>query len=163
MANIVLSSSNQLFSLTGMSAALKSLAQQALSGPNLVSMATGILSGDLVGVLERTAEGLFPNLAPELHLAAAVVAGYDHDKTKWLQQALNALNGNTDLSVDGIYGPATVTAVEKFQQNTLGLTVDGFAYRITNAAIQAALTKLTAKAPPTQAPQLAPPQVAAAT
>lgn len=157
-----ITSITQLWSLFGVATTMKSLVQQALSGASLVSMAKGLLSGDLVSVLEKAGETLFPKVAPELRLAAAIVAAYDHDKTKWLQQALNVILG-LNLDVDGIYGEETVKAVEQFQQQQLGLKVDGWAYRVTNAAIQDVMAKLLLAMPAaasTQAPALAASQVA---
>lgn len=135
---------NQLWSVIGVGQTLRQLIQQAMSGASLDAMARSILSSGVIETLEKTAETLFPNVAPELKLAAAVVAGYDHDGTKWLQQSMRTILG-IDLAVDGIYGPATTAAVEEFQQQTLGLKVDGFAYRVTRPLIEAALAKLLAK------------------
>lgn len=154
---------NQLWSLIGVGQSVRPLIQQALSGASLDTMARSILSSGVIQTLETAAESLFPNLAPELKLAAGIVAAYDHDKTKWLQQALNAVLG-TNLDVDGIYGPATVKAVEQFQQGVVGLKVDGWAYRLTTPLIEAALAKLLAHKPAVATAQvavIAPAQVAA--
>lgn len=138
---------NQLLSFAGIGNAVRPLIQQALSGASLATMAREALSGgSVVGILEKAAEALFPNLAPELRLAAGAVAAYDNDKTKWLQQALNVILGpDENLVVDGIYGPATVAAVEQFQQQQVGLKVDGWAYRVTTPLIEAALAKMLTK------------------
>lgn len=142
---------NQLWSLIGVGQTMRSLIQQAMSGASLVAMAKSALSQSNIDALEAVAEQLFPKLAPELRLAAAVVAAYDHDKTKWLQQSLNIvlkLTGEPDeLTVDGIYGPATVAAVEKFQTDITGLKVDGFAFKATTPLIEAALAKLLSRSP----------------
>lgn len=164
----VLTEIEQVWSMIGVASSMKSIVTQALSGTSLVSMAKGILSGDLVGILEKSAETLFPKVAPELRLGAAVVAAYDHDNTKWLQQALNTILG-LNLDVDGIYGKDTVAAVEQFQQTVIGLNVDGWAFRLTNAAIQEVMSKLLVKKPDAvvvaavaaQVPMLAPAQIAA--
>lgn len=152
-----------LSSITGVAPAMKSLVQQAFSAGNLVTMAQGVLSGNVVAALESTAETLFPKVAPEIRLAAALVTTYDHDHVKWLQGALNSINGDKALVVDGIYGQATVAAVTKFQEDTaaeFGLSVDGFAYKITNGAINAVLQRLLTPATTAQAPKLAPSQLA---
>lgn len=137
---------NQLLSFAGIGSAVRPLIQQALSGASLATMAREVLSSGVIDSLEKTAESLFPNIAPELKLAAGIVAAYDNDKTKWLQQALNAILGTT-LAVDGIYGPNTTAAVEQFQQQQVGLKVDGWAYRVTTPLIEAALAKLLTKSP----------------
>lgn len=143
-----LPSINSLLSFAGVADKIKPLISQALSGASLDTMARSVLSSGVINTIETLAEHLFPNLAPELRLAAGVVASYNHDKTIWLQQALNAILGADlakPLDVDGIYGPATVAAVELFQQKTVGLAVDGWAYRITTPLIEAALAKVLAK------------------
>lgn len=149
----------QLWSLIGVGQSVRPLIQQALSGASLDSMIRSIVSDGVVSTLETAAEGLFPKLAPELRLAAGAVSAYDHDKTKWLQQALNVILGPLDvhvhLDVDGIYGPATVAAVEQFQQTVVGLKVDGWAYRVTTPLIEAALAKVLAKAPSVATEQVA--------
>lgn len=155
-----LTSITQLYSLFGVANTMRSLISQALSGASLADMAKQVLSGDLVSVLEKQAESLLPNVAPELRLAAAIVTGYDNDRTKWLQQALNTIL-EINIEVDGIYGPATVAAVEQFQTQHLGLKIDGFAYRVTHAAIQATMARIFGTTQPkiTQEPVLAPAQV----
>lgn len=137
--------------MIGVGQTMRSLIQQAMSGASLSTMAKSALTRSNIDALESVAETLFPKAAPELRLAAAVVAAYDHDKTKWLQQALNIvlkLTGTPDeLDPDGIYGTKTVAAVEKFQTSVVGLAVDGFAYKLTTPLIEAALAKLLTKSP----------------
>lgn len=135
---------NALLSFNGVGEKIKPLISQALSGAALDAMARSSLSSGVINTLESIAEHLFPNVAPELKIAAAVVASYNQDKTIWLQQALNVVLG-TDLAVDGIYGPNTVKAVEQFQTQIVGLAVDGFAYRVTTPLLEAALAKVLAK------------------
>lgn len=154
---------NSLLSFAGVAEKVKPLIAQALSGASLDTMARSILSSGVINTLESVAEHLFPNVAPELRLAAGVVASYNQDKTIWLQQALNAILG-TDLAVDGIYGEQTRLAVEQFQQQTVGLKVDGFAYKVTQPLIEAALAKLLTHKPAVATAQVAvtaPAQVAA--
>lgn len=61
-------------------------------------------------------------------------AGYEDDKVKWLQEALNDLGADPKLIVDGRYGPATRQAVKDFQK-AVGIPVDGIAGPVTEAAI----------------------------
>lgn len=136
---------NGLLSFAGVGESLKPLISQALSGASLDAMVrTALSGGGVINTLEGVGEHLFPKVAPELRAAAAVVASFNRDKTIWLQQALKAIL-KIDLAVDGIYGPKTVAAVEQFQQQQVGLNVDGWAYRLTTPLIEAALAKVLAK------------------
>jgi murein L,D-transpeptidase YcbB/YkuD len=84
---------------------------------------------------------LFPKVAPELQIVAAASASFDPNVTKWLQSSLNKLLApSPNLAVDGVYGPKTREAVEAVQKK-LGITADGWAGEITQAAIQTALSK----------------------
>jgi peptidoglycan hydrolase-like protein with peptidoglycan-binding domain len=58
---------------------------------------------------------------------------------RWLQTSLNSLLG-ADLKVDGDYGERTKAAVKVYQRNS-GLTVDGWAGLVTEAAILNALRR----------------------
>jgi peptidoglycan hydrolase-like protein with peptidoglycan-binding domain len=62
---------------------------------------------------------------PEDKLGDALASSLDANGTKWVQAALNMIDG-AKLDIDGKYGPATRAAVEKFQHSH-GLTVDGWA------------------------------------
>src|SRR5262245_38120663 len=81
-------------------------------------------------------EKLFPAVAPD-KVGDARASSLDANGTKWVQVALNMING-AKLDVDGKYGPATRAAVEKFQR-LHGLTVDGWAGVNTNDALRAEL------------------------
>ena len=99
----------------------------------------------VANALETYGSKLFPKAEPALHIAAAAMAAYDPNVTKWLQGSLNVLSPTLGLSapnlqVDGIYGARTRAAVEAVQAK-MGLTVDGWAGQITQAAIASALTK----------------------
>lgn len=93
----------------------------------------------LASLLESLGGSLFPNAKPQLRIAAGAMAAFDPDVTKWLQGSLNVLvDPSPNLVVDGIYGKQTKAAVEKLQAK-LGLTVDGWAGQLTQAAIASAL------------------------
>ena len=94
----------------------------------------------LVDLLEDIGGHLYPNLAPALRLVAGAMATFDPDAVKWLQGALNKYL-ETDLEVDGEIGPDTIAAV-KDAQELLGIDPDGFAGKITYAALAAALKLL---------------------
>jgi hypothetical protein len=64
--------------------------------------------------------------------------GATGDQVKVLQQALNSLGFSTGKP-DGVYGPATQTAVEQFQASK-GLAEDGVVGQQTLAALQQALS-----------------------
>lgn len=103
----------------------------------------------LVPLLEQFGAHLFPKVAPELHTVAVVMTAFDPNVTKWLQGSLNKLlTPSPNLVVDGVYGAATRGAVEQVQTK-LGLKVDGWAGKITNAAIALALGKLAGVQLPT--------------
>ena len=72
---------------------------------------------------------------------------------RWVQEALNRILG-LRLTVDGVAGPATRSAIRKFQQQK-GLTADGIVGPQTQAAMMAA----GAAAPGSVAPKVAPPTV----
>lgn len=113
----------------------------AASNLDLVSKIKS-LSAPLASLVEGIGSSLFPKAAPELHVAAGIIASFDGNFTKWLQGSLNTyLSLNPPLVVDGIYGPKTVAAVEQFQTK-IGLRVDGFAGQITEAALRGLLTKV---------------------
>lgn len=94
----------------------------------------------LAPILEQIGSMWFPKAAGTIHIVAAATAAYDQNITKWVQGACNSIVG-ANLKVDGIYGPNTRAAVELLQTH-LGLTVDGYAGQLTQAAIGIALSKL---------------------
>jgi peptidoglycan hydrolase-like protein with peptidoglycan-binding domain len=119
--------------------AIKSVIDVANSNPEIVK---GIknLSPLVSSMLEYIGGKLFPNAKEELKIAAGAMAAFDPNVTKWVQGALNTLvTPSPNLDVDGIYGPMTKAAVEKFQTDHK-LTADGWAGTITRAAIDAILT-----------------------
>jgi|KBSSwiStaDraftv2_1062776.scaffolds.fasta_scaffold913136_3 peptidoglycan hydrolase-like protein with peptidoglycan-binding domain len=84
---------------------------------------------------------LFPNVKPELRIAAVAMTQYDMNLNKWIQGALNIfLTPSPNLVVDGVYGPKTGAAVAQLQKQ-LGMTVDGWAGNL----VQTALMQLMAK------------------
>src|SRR5262245_40209719 len=93
------------------------------------------LSKPLADILENVGGELFPQAKPQLHAAAGAIAAFNVDYTKWLQATLNAvMTPSPGLAVDGLYGPRTKAAVTKFQEQ-LGLTADGWAGKLTQAAL----------------------------
>jgi peptidoglycan hydrolase-like protein with peptidoglycan-binding domain len=119
---------------------LKTAIDEALSNDDLMTKIAK-LTGPFAPLLEQLGSQLFPNAKPELHAVAAVMAAFDPSTTKWLQGSLNLLlTPSPNLVVDGLYGPATRAAVTAYQTQ-LGLTPDGWAGRLTQAAIDLALGK----------------------
>lgn len=89
----------------------------------------------LASLLEDVGGFLFPKAEPQLRIAAAVMTQFNESATKGVQTALNALlDPSPKLVVDGLYGPKTKAAVERFQAQ-MGLDVDGWAGKMTKAAI----------------------------
>src|SRR4051812_44898790 len=96
----------------------------------------------VVPLLEQYGAYLFPQAATTIHAVGGAIAAYDQNKLKWLQGALNkVLSPSPMLEVDGIYGPMTTRAVQRVQAQ-LGLKIDGLAGKVTQAAVEAAVTKL---------------------
>jgi Putative peptidoglycan binding domain len=96
----------------------------------------------IIPQLASIGAALFPKVAPEMQVVAAASATFDPNVTKWLQAALNKLvTPSPNLTVDGVYGPATRAPVEAAQKK-LGLIVDEWAGDLTQGAIQTALSKL---------------------
>jgi murein L,D-transpeptidase YcbB/YkuD len=123
--------------------AVKAVIDAAMSNDDLLSKLKQV-AAPLVPLLEQAGSKMFPNAAPALHAVGAALAAFDPNTTKWLQGALNSLvTPSPNLVVDGIYGPRTAKAVTDLQTQ-MGLRVDGIAGMITQAAIQAALGKLSA-------------------
>lgn len=93
----------------------------------------------LVNILEGVGGSLYPGLAPALRVVAGALATYDPDGVKWLQGALNEyLDLQPPLEVDGYIGQKTIAAVREAQQG-LGIDPDGFAGKVTYAALKKAL------------------------
>lgn len=77
--------------------------------------------------------------------SAPVVAEPVYD-AEWLQRSFNMLGVTPPLTVDGISGAATRTAIKAFQMSK-NLTVSGIAGPETIAAVQAALSSATVTEP----------------
>lgn len=130
---------------------IKGIIDSAVSNEDVVTKVLAI-SKPFATLLEGIGAKLFPQVAAQLHIAAAVTAAFDPNVTKWLQGSLNVLlDPSPNLTVDGIYGQKTKAAVIALQKQ-LGLDPDGWAGQLTQAAIQAALAaklKLAQPAPVT--------------
>jgi len=130
---------------------LKMAIDEAMSNDDLVTKVRK-LAGPFAPLLEQIGGQLFPNVKPELHIAASVMAAFDPNITKWVQSSLNVLvTPSPNLEVDGLYGPLTRAAVSAYQTQ-LGLPADGWAGRLTQAAIDMAMSKVpmtTVPVPPT--------------
>lgn len=117
---------------------VKQIIDEATSNDDITTKITQ-LSSPLASAIEGIGASLFPKAAPTLHLVAGAIATFDPNVTIWLQKSLNTLvTPAPNLTVDGIYGGQTKVAVEALQTK-LGLSVDGIAGQITQAAIQVAL------------------------
>lgn len=117
---------------------VKSIIDEASSNDSIVTKIK-TTAPEIVPILENAGNELFPNVAPELHIAAGAMATFDPNMTKWLQGVLNKfLVPSPNLLVDGIYGKLTIAAVKQ-AQTKLGIKVDGWAGQITQAALQSVL------------------------
>jgi peptidoglycan hydrolase-like protein with peptidoglycan-binding domain len=115
---------------------VKSLIDIAQNNDDLVTKIKESLP-TIAHALEEYGAKFFPGVKDELRIAAAAMAAFDPNITKWLQESLNlAMDPSPKLVVDGIYGPKTKAAVE-LAQTKLGLPVDGWAGQLTQSAIYA--------------------------
>jgi putative chitinase len=93
---------------------------------------------------ERWLGKLWPLLSGEQAPAAPWQAASEDNKVKTLQRALDHLGAKPQLVVDGRYGPATRRAVKAFQK-AAGLTADGIAGPVTEAALKLRLDAIRRK------------------
>jgi len=122
---------------------IKSIIDIANSNEDIVAKIKAAVP-KLAAALEEYGGHFFPNVKPELKIAAAAMTAFNEDKAKWLQGSLNALvSPSPNLVVDGFYGAKTRAAVEAFQKQ-LGLDVDGWAGKLTESAIAALVAKTPA-------------------
>jgi hypothetical protein len=127
--------------LLGSASSIKAIYDAAHSNKSVVDEITA-LSKPVADLLTKFGAEFFPKASPTIALVGGVIAAFDPNTTKWLQGALNILlRPSPNLAADGQYGPKTRAAVEQLQTK-LGLTVDGLAGKITQAAIAGALAKL---------------------
>lgn len=120
-----------IMTLLSAASAVKTLIDTGFTATSLQSAAP-----EIVPVLEQIADQLLPKVAPEARIVAAAMVTFDPNKTKWLQGALNKyLTLNPPLKVDGVYGTKTRDAVYAAQAKLTGLSVDGWAGKLTNAAL----------------------------
>lgn len=98
------------------------------------------INGGFNGLAEREAwfNRLWPLLKESGDSDEAWRAGAQDDRVSQLQADLNDLGADPRLDVDGRYGPATRRAVREFQA-VAGITADGIAGPVTEAAIQTRL------------------------
>lgn len=107
--------------------------QQKTDGTKIMD----IVKGELPQVLDLftgVGKTLFPNLTQASQVAAATVV-LDPTTTKKVQGQLNKLGAT--LTVDGSYGPLTKAAVSAFQSANPPLVADGWAGKLTQAALDA--------------------------
>lgn len=112
---------------------------QVKAGGNVVDKVKQI-APEVLPVLQDLGNTFFPGLSPENAVNAGATV-LTIDLVRSIQSKLNA-KGYTDdagaaLVPDGSYGSKTKQAVSKFQKDH-GLTVDGWAGSLTQAALKAA-------------------------
>jgi peptidoglycan hydrolase-like protein with peptidoglycan-binding domain len=119
------------------------LVQSATSNTDLATKIE-TLPAEVLKVANAIGAEMFPAVKPELQAAAGAVAGFNHAFTIWCQEACNMLLPDTPkLTVDGIYGPMTTARVKKLQQSLNISTIDGWVGKLTRAAIDSAIAKIT--------------------
>lgn len=113
--------------------------QTGLSVKNIILTIT---DPEILNALEGFAEEMFPKVAPELRVAAAIASSFDTNGVKFAQNALNRLVvPPPNLIVDGHVGALTKKAVADLQEQ-LGLKVDSFFGDKTLAAALYLLNKM---------------------
>jgi murein L,D-transpeptidase YcbB/YkuD len=99
-------------------------------------------SPDLVSIVQGVGGVLFPTLSPQAQVEVGALTTFDQVQVRWIQSTLNSLKiASPLLEVDGQYGLKTKVAVAAFQSKH-GLQADGWAGKITSAAMQTELNKL---------------------
>jgi putative chitinase len=109
----------------------------AFADKNDIRTITLRINGGLTGLAEREAwfDKAWLLLKSDSQPAQGWEASDADDRVTRLQEALNDLGANPRIVVDGRYGPATRGAVKQFQA-AAGLTADGIAGPVTEAAIK---------------------------
>lgn len=126
-----------ILSLIGLIGPISSLISTGIS---VNSIGETIKDPAVQAVFKTVGAKLFPNAAPDMQIAGAVVSTYSPAYNMKVQNLLNSyLKLSPPLEVDGSYGPKTREAA-KTAQKKLGVVEDGWAGDVTLAAIQAALT-----------------------
>lgn len=97
---------------------------------------------DLIGVVQGVGGVLFPNLPQSAQVEVGALTSFDQVQVRWIQTSLNKLGASPQLVVDGQYGANTKKAVSDFQTAHNIAAVDGWAGKVTSAAIQTELNKL---------------------
>lgn len=112
---------------------------------NDIRTITRRINGGFNGLPEREAlfNKIFPLLRNDGDPVDPMDAAETDDKVKSLQEALNQLGADPKLVVDGRFGPGTRRAVKAFQA-AAGITADGIAGPVTEAAIQLRLDTIRA-------------------
>jgi hypothetical protein len=103
-----------------------------------------VLAADAPGILDflrKVGSTIWPNLSEHNQVQAAAMAVYDPDYVRGVQKALVKLGLLGSNEVDGYYGPKTKAAVTKFQTDYSVNPADGWAGKVTNAALQAESAK----------------------
>lgn len=108
---------------------------------------------DLIGLVQGVGGVLFPTLTANQQVEVGALTAFDQVQVRWIQNSLNTLGATPKLDPDGRYGALTKAAVSAFQSAHSVPAVDGWAGKITSAAIQTELNKLPQ---PAAAPIVAP-------
>jgi putative chitinase len=110
----------------------------AAADQNDIEKITRAINGGLNGLSDRTE--WFEKAHALLETDISKTDTSENSNIQWIQQSLNTVGYQPQLTVDGINGPATTDAVRWFQEQA-GLTVDGIAGEATQTALRAQLEK----------------------
>lgn len=130
--------------------------QEAMRSGTSVFVLLQKFAPDLIDVVKGVGGVLFPNLPAAAQVEIGALTSFDQVQVRWIQNSLNTLGASPKLEVDGQYGAKTKAAVSAFQTAHNVPAVDGWAGKITSAAIQTELSKLTAAPTPAAVAPVAP-------
>lgn len=118
--------------------------QEALRAKTSVASLLQKLGPEVLPILQQLGKNMFPELSDALAIEAGALK-VSPDVTREIQVGLNKLMITDDsgalLTIDGSYGEKTKQAVKKFQK-AHSLEVDGWAGKVTQAAISSEVAKL---------------------
>ena len=120
------------------------LFQSATSNADLITK-IATLPPAVLKVVQDVGAQLFPSVKADLQAVAGATAAFDHAFVMWIQQACNMLLPSAPkLVVDGLYGSRTQANVKLLQKSLNLQVIDGWVGKLTRAAMDAAVAKLTA-------------------
>lgn len=120
------------------------IAQDLATGLSAKNIIATITDPNVLDVLEKLGETMFPKVAPEIRVVAAISMSFDTNGVKFAQNVLNRLVvPSPGLIVDGHTGPKTQAAIAALQ-TMLGINPDEYFGEKTLAGAMYLLSKMEA-------------------